>query len=1301
MSSLKSLGEIINNFNDFNNKVYIPLYQRNYKWCPEMAGKLASDLLDQFIKEEKKDYNLGVLTVYMPIEKEIHILDGQQRMITLCLIVKALGKINHNNWFKLLFERDMDFEDTIEANSRFKFIYNVSDSNADSYNVDICRMKNNLKKITEKITNVEDADRFYEYILKHVKLLYRETKSEPIDEFLNMNFNKTPFCSADHIKAYMVLDADANNQEITISKIQELWRRLERVLFQIESCTGMENEMFSLIKKNYNEEVLNMNRIEILFYDRYLKNQNHGQNATKIASNYHDKVNSLEEEYIRLSYYYDVMKSVLDEIAIVDKNGNRHPNYNALNAYNLLCKKNDKARFFEIIGDEENIKKKTDVVEALEKYFNLTGTSHKGINQIGNPNSKNQFMEAMLSSQNDFKTEYSVAEKNYVKKNDKKFEEYYDAFNDSFAEYIELIEVGKKANSSISGSLEEGKKTLGELLENANIEKIKIPSIQRDYVMGSSDDYLISYLQHISFRYWWSCYPLFKKDMKNNNNDYTEENYIELENILFKNNDNKKILELNKITPNASGRQARYNKYKSSLIAPPEVTDFRRYGEGSKYAEFCYRLNSINKLNDSFNKGDFSSLDNNYIKKFNAGCIMGYLDADKTFWVYDGQQRLVTSVVLLAYLTSDENNKDVHRKLKKLSFNGRNGANKCLEFLLDYDVNKDELKKNDTIDKMQKYIDDKSSYSIYKLIENYNILKDNFTIKIAIDYLLNGMEFEFAMVDKIDDVEQLFIEMNEGVKLTPDEQYKAEFNYIISKNLDVDNAKALLRKIDNEWLNFYKTEEEEVKWIKYFVKMACFEINGYDSSFKDGSLQGLNKAVIELVETLIDMVVKAKYESPIEEEIGLWVRLLVLFEFEKDKAEYMSSDNKIYFEKNFYNFILLYQKFASKENKIDETARNTKCFEIIKEFRINKCLVLPTELTEKKDNSTDAEEENPAEKIYRQMLENRKDQFEFRGISSWECNSSSYDTVEMNKDKSYFLSQVQPQIGALDLTITENMNIGNFIENLSQDQIIHLCKNVIIKERNIIGISETLAKGIVLNNQECCGLIFDPKNKKIDLGGNSYYFYANCRWREEDKKLINNNTKTDLSQEIMNKFNTNNPTFMTSIIVTSEILKSCTKSETIYDVLTGLWYTTQNKEIIKDLSDDCKCKLMKISATNFKVFSKDYSAEDSDLLYQYKYCHENAKMVFEAYIAQYYFEEAINDNNKEKLYYIAKCYLKGNDSLRNELFDRYISLPNANERIKQNIRPLFLDKDFGEKHTSECDDYCKQRGYPATNTNSN
>ena len=125
------------------------------------------------------------------------------------------------------------------------------------------------------------------------------------------------------------------------------------------------------------------------------------------------------------------------------------------------------------------------------------------------------------------------------------------------------------------------------------------------------------------------------------------------------------ILEYNKITPSASGGQARYNKYKSNLIAPPEVTDFRRYGEGSMYAKFCYRLNSLNKLNDSFNKHNFTSVDNNDIKKFNTGYIMGYLDADKIFWVYDGQQRLVTSVVLLACLTSDENNKDVRRNLKK------------------------------------------------------------------------------------------------------------------------------------------------------------------------------------------------------------------------------------------------------------------------------------------------------------------------------------------------------------------------------------------------------------------------------------------------------------------------------------------------------------------------------------------------------------------------------------------------------------------------------------------------------------
>ncbi|WP_313233437.1 DUF262 domain-containing protein [Tissierella praeacuta] len=1315
MSSLISLKDIVDRFKTAK-KVYIPLYQRNYKWDKEMAAKLAKDLLEAFKKDNTKDYNLGILTLYEK-DEEIQIIDGQQRMITLSLIVKVLGEIKSDNrlnpldnWFNLLFERDYGFDDSSEFSPRNDYIYsngfeedNENNKSKNNKSVDVSRKIENFESINGKIgeyPNVNKED-FFNYLLEHVKLLYRVTKSEPLDEFLNMNFHKTPFCAADHIKAYMILDADANKKEITITKIHELWKKLERVLFQIENCRGIENEMFSLIKKNYNEEILSMNRMEILFYDRYL-DKDYSKNLDK----YYDIDNALEVEYNRLSYYYDVMKSVLDEIAIIDKDGNRHPNFNALNAYNLLCKKKDDVRFFEIIGEEENIEGKKDVSEVLKKRFNLTEKSHEEIYSTEDLNSQNQFMEAMLSSKNNYEAEKKsennfintkdIAQMNYIK-NENNFNKYKEIFDKSFNEYIELIEKGKNANSGIDKNLEDGKKVLYDLIGDPNIEKIVIPSIQRDYVMGSLEEYLKKYLQHISWTYLWSRYNEFEKCKIQG---YKDDNYEELEKILFINNNSKKILKFGKIKPSSGDRRLKYNEYKSSLNKPPEVTDFRKYGEDSDYYRFCDRINKLVELRDIF-IGDKIKICREsgieFDKKFNTGFITGYLDEDKTFWVYDGQQRLVTSIVLLA-LTKTKEDKVFLRNLKKFSFEGRNGANSCLEILLDYDLKNEEKRK-----RMRKHIDDKSSYSIYKLVENYEDLKGDETIIINPAYLLEGMEFEFSVVDKIDDVEQLFIEMNEGLKLEPYEQYKAEFNHMVAKILSSKDAKDILRKIDNEWLNYYKTEEKEIKWLKYCVTMANYEINGYNSSLAYGSFQGMNKDIIELAEEALDKLVKNKIDvSNVNlvdisiESISLWVQIMTN-DF-KDKAENMSWDGKIYFEKDFKEFLETFLMFIPSEGEKENFY--SKCFETIKEFRNSKCLVIPKA----------GEEENKEEETYRKMLENRKDQFEFREISKWEKyyksvnDGSGYEYVEKNKDKSFALEQVKPKNNNFNYIIGEDMKIWEYIDKLEIKKIIALGEDIISKDTSNIKVAEALAKKIVLGNEDCRNRIYDDKNKKIK-GEEVYYFYANKEWpiNIEPIDSKDDNSQTDLGKLIIEAFKKGHPFLVTEVEVNEKILENCKVAKDIYDILRGTWYLNKDKKDFENDSmeitvNNIPIKVIDENEINYKVFKlwnvsiSKYVDTTGELLYRYKYCDIKVKVYYEHFITWQYFYKAIYGECQEELYYIARKYLKDKKDIRDWYLDRYLEYQNrVSEDVKKNILPLFLDEDFDKN--SNKDEYCKLRGF--------
>ena len=71
----------------------IPDYQRPYKWKAENANQLLDDILGAQT-DNKEVYRVGTLILHKTTceEQEVyHIVDGQQRVITFSLLMKAFG----------------------------------------------------------------------------------------------------------------------------------------------------------------------------------------------------------------------------------------------------------------------------------------------------------------------------------------------------------------------------------------------------------------------------------------------------------------------------------------------------------------------------------------------------------------------------------------------------------------------------------------------------------------------------------------------------------------------------------------------------------------------------------------------------------------------------------------------------------------------------------------------------------------------------------------------------------------------------------------------------------------------------------------------------------------------------------------------------------------------------------------------------------------------------------------------------------------------------------------------------------
>lgn len=82
-----------------NDRFVIPSYQRPYSWTEDQCRELWEDLVN-FFQSDKKDegYFLGnIIFAKSNDVEELEVIDGQQRLITLSLLLKALSFYDKNN----------------------------------------------------------------------------------------------------------------------------------------------------------------------------------------------------------------------------------------------------------------------------------------------------------------------------------------------------------------------------------------------------------------------------------------------------------------------------------------------------------------------------------------------------------------------------------------------------------------------------------------------------------------------------------------------------------------------------------------------------------------------------------------------------------------------------------------------------------------------------------------------------------------------------------------------------------------------------------------------------------------------------------------------------------------------------------------------------------------------------------------------------------------------------------------------------------------------------------------------------
>ena len=283
---LKSIGELIRSADtNEENKVehyLIPDYQRGYRWKAEEHVKALLDDIDTFINKEGRSndeiYCLQPIVVVSQ-NNAWEVIDGQQRLTTLYLILKALKK-------EKIYE--VSYTHRHESTSVLLNPMLYRDDMPDHYF--ICKAYKFIEKWFEnKETEIGDYKEAFSYVLtRNVKVIWYKVdlnegnESEKIDIFNRLNIGKIPLDDAELIRALFIQHITTSGSErekaIEQSIFSNSWNEIETFLQNKEVWGFLQNKedkkyanrilkLFEIVAQKENSE----GRATFLWFENELK----------------------------------------------------------------------------------------------------------------------------------------------------------------------------------------------------------------------------------------------------------------------------------------------------------------------------------------------------------------------------------------------------------------------------------------------------------------------------------------------------------------------------------------------------------------------------------------------------------------------------------------------------------------------------------------------------------------------------------------------------------------------------------------------------------------------------------------------------------------------------------------------------------------------------------------------------------------------------------------------------------------------------------------------------------------------
>ena len=390
ITAINAKPETIQQF--LTNSYVIPDYQRPYSWDEEQCSKLWEDISEFFdvMNDEDAPYFLGNVVVYNENKKRI-VVDGQQRLITLNLLVKALLQNNGTYGIleKCLYQYD-PLTEKIEDPKQIRIDHNVLGDSESSKLEDILlnnfedensRYYKNYQFFDEKFredTRHYDAKQKEELItaiLYKIVILPIECTSfeNALTIFETINNRGMDLSDADIFKSKLYKNANAGTQkEDFINQWNEISSNLEKD--KAMDFKKIFTQLMHVIrgKENITENIVGLRK----FYD---------QEKSRRLSDWQDVLNSMKKligawDYITISKENGgASNKILNWVTILRHYPNSYWEYPIMTFIhkNSIINKDD-----EFLFDNEKEKELLDLLEVTTKYCYFKWLKYRTIGSV-------------------------------------------------------------------------------------------------------------------------------------------------------------------------------------------------------------------------------------------------------------------------------------------------------------------------------------------------------------------------------------------------------------------------------------------------------------------------------------------------------------------------------------------------------------------------------------------------------------------------------------------------------------------------------------------------------------------------------------------------------------------------------------------------------------------------------------------------------------------------------------------------------------------------------------------------------